>query len=222
MPLLEGQVLEQVKQVFQKLTNPVTLIMFSQEIECLFCKETRELIQDISAQSDKLKVEIYDFQKDPEKVKQYHIDKIPAIAVVGDKDYGIRFYGVPAGYEFTSFIDTILMVSTRDSGLMPETRLKLRSIAHPINIQVFATLTCPYCPMAVHIAHQFAFEWDMITSSMIEAQEFPTLVQKYKVMGVPKIIINETFEFEGALPEQQFVEKVLESIKPNQEPTSVT
>lgn len=213
MSLLEGQVLEQVKQVFQKLTNPVTLIMFTQEIECFFCKETRELIQDIGAQSDKLKVEIYDFQKDLEKVKQYNIDKIPATVIVGDKDYGIRFYGVPAGYEFTSFIDDILIVSSRDSGLMPETRLKLRSIAHPINIQVFVTLTCPYCPMAVHVAHQFAFEWDLITASMIESQEFPTLVQKYKVMGVPKIIVNESFEFEGALPEPQFLDKVLESIK---------
>lgn len=213
MPLLEGQVLDQVKQVFQNLTNPVTLIVFTQEFECFFCKETRELIQDIGTLSDKLKVEVYDFQKDPEKVQQYHIDKIPATVIVGDKDYGIRFYGVPAGYEFTSFIDDILMVSSRDSGLMPESRLKLRSIARPVNIQVFTTLTCPYCPLAVHIAHQLAFEWDMITSSMIEAQEFPTLVQKYRVMGVPKIIINETFEFEGALPEPAFLEKVLDAIK---------
>jgi glutaredoxin-like protein len=213
MPLLEGQVLDQVKQVFQNLTNPVTLIVFTQEFECFFCKETRELIQDIGSLSDKLKVEVYDFQKDPEKVKQYNIDKIPATVIVGDRDYGIRFYGVPAGYEFTSFIDDILMVSSRDSGLMPESRLKLRSIAHPIHIQVFTTLTCPYCPPAVHIAHQFAFEWDLITSSMVEAQEFPILVQKYRVMGVPKIIINETFEFEGALPEPTFLEKVLEAIK---------
>jgi glutaredoxin-like protein len=213
MPLLEGQVLDQVKQVFQKLTNPVTLIYFTQELECFFCKETGQLIQDIGTLSEKLKIEIYDFQKDLDKVKQYAIDKIPAVVILGDRDYGIRFYGAPAGYEFTSLIDTILMVSTRDSGLMPETRLKLREIAHPIHIQVFTTLTCPYCPMAVHVAHQFAFEWDEITSSMVEAQEFPTLAQKYKVMGVPKIIINESFEFEGALPEPQFLEKVLEAIK---------
>jgi glutaredoxin-like protein len=212
MSLLEGQVLDQVKQVFQSLTNSVTLIVFTQEIECFFCKETRELIQDIGSLSDKLKVEVYDFQKDPAKVQQYKITQIPATVIAGDKDYGIRFYGVPAGYEFTSLIDDILMVSSRDSGLMPETRLKLRSITQPVNIQVFTTLTCPYCPLAVRVAHQLAFEWDLITSSMIEAQEFPTLVQKNRIMGVPKIIINDSFEFEGALPEPYFIEKVFEAL----------
>lgn len=209
MSLLQGQVLEQVKQVFQQLTNPVTLIVFTQEIECFFCKETREIIQDVGTLSDKLKVEIYDFQKDAEKVQLYKIDKIPATVIVGDKDYRIRFYGVPAGYEFTSLIEDILMVSVRESGLTPETKEKIKTINQPINIQVFSTLTCPFCPVAVRLAHQLAFESEFITGAMVEAQEFPHLVQKYKVLGVPKTIINDNIEFEGALLEKEYVEKVL-------------
>ena len=213
MSLLQGQVLDQVKQLFQQLVNPVKLIMFTQEIECYFCKETRELMQEIGALSDKFSVDIYDFVKDAQKVQEYKIDKIPATVIVGEKDYGIRFYGVPADYEFTSLIEDIMMVSSRESGLTLETKEKIKTITQPINIQVFATLTCPYRPPMVRIAHRFAFESEFITGAMVEAQEFPHLVQKYKVIGVPKIIINDKIEFEGALPEPAFLEKVLEVLK---------
>jgi hypothetical protein len=63
------------------------------------------------------------------------------------------------------------------------------------------------------MAHKLALEGEYITSDMIESAEFPHLVNKYRVMGVPKVIINEQFGFEGALPEAPFIEEVVKASK---------
>ena len=205
---------EYLKEEFKKnLKGGVTLAVFTQEIECQFCRENRELAEGIAETSDKIKVKLYDFVKDTEKVKELGIDKVPAIAVLGKKDYGIRFYGVPYAYELKSLIEDIINVSREATNLSEETKEKLRKVNKPIHIQVFVTLTCPYCPIATGLAHKFAFESDYIKSDMVEISEFPQLAQKYSIVGVPKIVINETIEFVGVLPEDQFVEHVLLAMK---------
>jgi glutaredoxin len=78
-----------------------------------------------------------------------------------------------------------------------------------VHIQVFVTLTCPHCPVAASIAHKLAVESDMISADVIDAGEFPTLAQKYSVIGVPKIVINEKVEFVGAFNEDLFAEHVV-------------
>jgi len=208
--LIKKEQQKQLKEIFKKLSNNVKLIFFTQEMECPFCKDTRELLQDLSSLSDgKISLEIYDFVNDKDKVDKYKIDKIPAVVVEGQKDYGIRFYGIPAGYEFTSLINSILIVSRGQSGLSDETKESLKKLKDPVKIQVFITLTCPYCPKAVEMTHRLAVESDLITGEMIESSEFPILIQKYNVMSVPRVIINDKVDFEGALPEKDFVENLM-------------
>ncbi len=86
-------------------------------------------------------------------------------------------------------------------------------MSKPVHIQVFVTLTCPYCQMAVQLAHRMAMESTLITSDMVEATEFTHLAHKYNVAAVPKIVINETTEFEGAFPEQEFLKYVMRAGK---------
>ena len=161
-----------------------------------------------------IKVEIYDFVKDAEKAKEYRIDKVPVVAIVGKKDYGIRYYGIPYGYEFNTFVENIVNVSKESTNLLEETKQKLRSIDKPVHIQVFITLTCPYCPVAASLAHKFALESNgMVRSDVIDVTEFPHLGHKYSVMGVPKIVINEQTELVGAVPEAQFVAHVVQAQK---------
>jgi glutaredoxin-like protein len=206
---------KQLKELFNKLEGNVKLVFFTQEMECTFCSQTRELMQDITSLSDgKIALEVYDFVADKDKVAKYKIDKIPAVVVEGQKDYGIRFYGIPAGYEFTSLINSITMVSKGQSGLTDETKETLKKLKNPVNIQVFITLTCPYCPKAVEMSHRVAVESDLVTAEMIESSEFPILVQKHNVMSVPRVIINDKVDFEGSLPEKDFIDnlmKVMES-----------
>jgi len=172
-------------------------------------------VQEVANLSNKIKVEVYDFVKDAEKAREYRIDKVPAIAIVGKRDYGIRYYGIPYGYEFNPFVDDIVNVSKRTTNLSEETKRKLRSIDKPVHIQVFVTLTCPYCPVATGLAHKFALESNgMVWSDVIDVAEFPYLGQKYSVMGVPKIVINEQTELVGVVPEAQFVAHVMQALKP--------
>jgi glutaredoxin-like protein len=198
-----------IKESFQSLKNPVKLIVFTQEFECQYCRENRALAEELVKLSPLLSLEVYNFVTDKEKVQQYEIEMVPAIVVVGKKDYGIRFYGIPGGYEFTSLIETIKMISSGDSGLTDKVKESVRKITKPINFKVFVTLTCPYCPPAVINAHRFAFENNLIKSNMIEAGEFVHLSNRYNVYAVPKTVINDTVQFEGAMSEDQFLAEVL-------------
>lgn len=214
MGLISKSQQKQLRDGFAELDENVKLIVFTQEMECQFCKQTRQILEDVAELSDRITVEVYDFVADKEKVEQYGIDKIPATVVEGKKDYGVRFYGIPAGYEFTSLIGSILAVSKGDSGLSEETKAALGKLKDPVHIQVFITLTCPYCPGAVETAHKMAIESDLITAEMVEAAEFPHLGHKYNVMAVPKVVINGDIQFEGALPEKDFVQNVMKVLRP--------
>lgn len=202
------------KEFEAKLKDEVRLVMFTQETECTHCKESRELVQEIAEFSNKIKAKIHDFVKDNEKAKEYKIDKVPAIAIIGKKDFGIRYYGVPLGYEFKAFTENIINISNGAINLTEETKSKLESISKPVHIQVFVTLTCPYCRTAASLAYKFALENDLVRADVIDVSEFPHLGQKYSVMGVPKTVINEQTEIVGAVPEAQFVALVLKAQKP--------
>ena len=214
MGLLSDKDKAAIKERLAGMTNPVKLINFTQELECQYCRETRMLMEELAELSDLITLEKYHFLNDKEKAEEYKIDKIPATVVMSEnKDYGIRYFGIPSGYEFASLLEDILMISSGDSGLEPESREKLAKLEKPVHIQVFVTPTCPYCPMAVRLAHQIAFESDKVRGDMIEVTEFPHLGNKYGVMGVPKSVFNEKVELEGAVPEPHYVEKVIEASK---------
>jgi len=141
--LLSEEIKREVQSELQGLKNEVRLIVFTQEMECEYCNENRLLVEEIASLSDKIKVEVYNFTLDKNKVEEYKIDKIPAIAVCDGtgKDYGIRFYGIPAGYEFTSLIEAMRMVSLGESGLEEGSKKELQKLNKPVHIQVFVTLT---------------------------------------------------------------------------------
>ena len=193
----------------EKMENPVRIVMFTQELECRFCSDTRQLIQAFAALNDKITIEVYDFVADSDKAKEYGIDKIPALAIIGKKDYGVRIYGIPYGYEFQTLIEAVINVSKGKTDLSDKTKAILAEVKAPVHIQVFVTLTCPHCPVAAAVAHRLAVESDMVRADVIDASEFPTLAQKYAIVGVPKIVINEKVEFVGAFSEDLFAEHVL-------------
>ncbi len=211
MPLLNEKDRKAVRNKLSgAFVNQVIMRIFTQEFECDYCRDLRQLMEELNELSDgKTKLEVYDFEKDSDKAEMWKVDKIPALLLHSAKQYGIRYFGLPAGYEFAALLEDIIDVGNGSSRLMPSTKERLREIDKPVHIQVFVTPTCPYCPRAVRIAHQMALENDLITADMVEAIEFPHLANKYNVMAVPKVVINEKVMFEGALPEAHFLEHVL-------------
>ena len=210
MSLIPDDKKELLKNDFkEKLVDPVKIVMFTQELECRYCSDTRTLVQDLATLNDKITAEIHDFVADAPKAKEYGINKIPAIAIIGKKDYGVRIYGIPYGYELQTLIEAVINVSKGKTDLSDKTKEILKEVKSPVHIQVFVTLTCPHCPAAAAVAHKLAIESDLVKADVIETSEFPDLAMKYNVIGVPKIVINEKIEFVGAFNEDLFAEHVL-------------
>lgn len=216
MSFLNADIQQQVREMFAGLDAPVNLVVFTQgeggALECEMCRETRELLEEVASLSDKLSVEVHDFVADADVAAGYGVDKIPAVAIVrggeNTKDYGIRLYGIPSGYEFSTLIEDITMVSKGDPGLGPKTMAALEKLPGPIEIQVFVTPTCPYCPRAVLLGHKLAMASDKVTAAMVEATEFPHLANKYQVYGVPRTVVNDVIHVEGAVPESMLMDKM--------------
>jgi len=141
MGLIRDEDAAEIRERLKELVNPVKLIHFTQELNLEYGLEARQLVEEVASLSDQLSLEVCNFLLDKEKVAEYGIDKVPATVIRNGKDYGIRFYGIPAGYEFTSFLDAILAVSGGDSGLAEESKEKLRQITQPLHLQVFVTPT---------------------------------------------------------------------------------
>ena len=138
---------------------------------------------------------------------------IPAIVVLdrNNKDNGIKFYGVPGGYEINSFLGSLLESSNKKEELPADIAKRIAEIDKDIHIQVFVTLSCPYCPGAVSTAHRLALESDRVRADMVESSTFQHLAIKYNISSVPKIIINETHEIVGAQPISEFL-NIIEKI----------
>ena len=141
MALLRDSDVAEIRERLEGMANPVTLVHFTQELNLEYGREARQLLEELSQISDKLSLETHDFLLDKEKVAEYSVDKVPATVIRNGKDYGIRFFGLPAGYEFAALLDGILAVSQGDSGLQPESREKLAQLTQPLHLQVFTTPT---------------------------------------------------------------------------------
>lgn len=141
MAILTDRDLEAVQREFVKLAHPVTLTVFSQELGSESCKHTERLVKEVAEVSDKLTANVLNLVLDREKAEAYGVDRVPAIVVEGARDYGIRFFGLPAGYEFTNLIDAIVVASTGEPALATETKDTLAALTKPVHIKVFTTPT---------------------------------------------------------------------------------
>lgn len=210
MALLNEQLQGQLREVFGSMKNEITLAVFTKEGDCYSCEETISFMKEIESLSDKISLETYDLEKDSERASEYNVVMAPSIVLLdSDKKYrGIKFNGIPAGHEINSFIPGILEVSGAGEALPEEFLAKVNAFSKPVNIKVFVTLSCPHCAGAVQKAHKLALESDLIDAEMVEAQTFDELSNKFNVSSVPKIVINDQYEFVGNQPLEVFLEEI--------------
>jgi len=143
---LDNGLKKQVRQVFEDLKEPVTILVFTSAARCEYCEETIQLLSEVTALSNLLTVEVHDLDAEAELAAHYHVDKAPGIVLAGGRgediiDFGIRYYGVPAGSEFGALINDLLAVSKRESGLSKETLAFLAGLQEPEHLMVFSTPT---------------------------------------------------------------------------------
>ena len=130
-----------VKKEFERIGGPVKLTVFASELGGENNTQTVALIREVAALSDQLSVTVLNPHIDREQAAAYGVTESPVVVVEGARDYGIRFLGIPAGYEFSNLIDSIVAVSTGDAGLSEETKAALAGLTEDVTIKVFATPT---------------------------------------------------------------------------------
>ena len=146
MALLSPADQQKLRESFREMTRPVRLLFFTQTLDCETCLQTRQILDELPALSEKIAIEEVNFILEKETAAQYGIDRVPAIAVVGDdggqpRDSRIRFLGAPAGYEFISLVQAVLLVGGHVSTLTDANRQRLAAVDKPVVMQVFTTPT---------------------------------------------------------------------------------
>ncbi|MFN3414431.1 MAG: protein disulfide oxidoreductase [Thermoanaerobaculum sp.] len=208
MALLSEKDAKKVQEILNTLPATVDVHFFTQELECQFCRETGELLRELAALSPKLKLVEHDFLLDKEAASAFAVEMVPAIVPVGPAgDLGLRFYGIPAGYEFASLLEGLKLAAGADPELAPDTKDFLSQLTQELELEVYVTPTCPYCPGMVVNAFRLAAASPKVKAAMVEATEFPHLAIRYQVRGVPRTVINRGQAFiEGLVPESHLVE----------------
>lgn len=201
-----------VRSHLAAITRPVTLLFFTQTVGA---PDTvllaRQVLDEVVALNERLELEEVNFVLEKDRAAGYGIEHIPAVVLLADgADTRMRFLGAPAGYEFMSLVEAIILAGTGRSGLSDASKALIAAhVTEPVDIRVFVTPTCPHCPRAVTLAHRMAVESPLVRATCVEATEFMDLSRRYRVTGVPKTVVNDAVEIFGALPENAFVRAAL-------------
>lgn len=203
------------KEYWSKLIDPVEIIYINSNSEdptCQYCTLIKELYNEITNRSSKLVLKEIMFENDPEISAKYNVDTPPVTILIGKNKGAIKYYGIPAGQEFPSFLEAIVMISTGKHELSNKLTEEIMKIDKPVNIKTFVTPSCPYCPVMVFTSYQFAMINEYIESEGWEVTEFPTVSARYDITAVPKIVVNDEVEWEGLVPPEYLLERIKEAL----------
>ena len=217
MALIDEKTMGQIRERFaETLVGQVELRLYRRAdsgrlilpggLDCPTCDAAEELARALAdAAPDKLQLTVTDALKDPTGV-----EAVPSLSVCQPGEAArITFQGLPSGYEFATLLDAVERTSAGEPGLSMEVAERLAGLEADVEVMVFVTPTCPYCPGAASMANRMAIASPKVRALVVEANEYPDLAQRYQVQGVPRTVVNRSGAFVGALPEGQFIESVL-------------
>lgn len=212
---------EYIRQRFaSELTGKVRIDHFTQRPsrlyvpgreECPYCEDTRQMLEELAALTDKINLSVYELSEAREEAAKMGVDKVPGIVLRGPANRPVTFYGIPAGNEFSGFIETIVDASKGQVELARETSKQLRKLKKTVSITVFVTPTCPHCPKVARAAYRLAMASPHINATVVEASEFPRLAQRYGIQAVPTTVLDDRMVVTGAMNEATLLEQVLKA-----------
>lgn len=139
--LFDPQDEREIRNRLSQITQKVKMVLFTQTLDCDTCFDTEQLLKAVAELSYQVELEIYNLHVDRDRAQQYGITRVPAFVIEGDRDYGIRYYGIPGGYEFASLLEDLIAVGKRESGLSEASKEKIQALTEPLNLKVFVTPT---------------------------------------------------------------------------------
>lgn len=196
MALIDENTKKEAEKKLADMKGPVKLLYFDKKTEV--SEQIKGLLQEVSTLSDKIELETYDVES--EKAKEHNVENGPVTLIRSEHVKGDpRYYGIPSGYEFGPFLEILKMAGEE---IKVSNDAKNFFDSNDIKLEVFVTPTCPHCPTSAYVAMKFAMASSKVKGYVYEAMEFPDIARKYRVMGVPKTIINEgKGEYVGGYPE---------------------
>lgn len=212
MSRVPDSVKNQARKVLSGMEEEVTIYLFTNG--CETCEDAKELNRVISKSSDKVK--LTEKPLDSEVAGYFNADKYDKgpVQVLATEENQLKFFGLPVGQEFESYLKSIVDVSKNTTKLDRETKKKLEGLDEDVNLKIFVTPTCPYCSKAARAGYMISMENKHVEADVIEAQEYPQLSRNFGVRGVPQVNINyKQGQFTGALPPSQFADRILKAVK---------
>ncbi len=218
IPLKEQEFIRQ--KFAQELVGPVKIDLFTQRElgifvpgreACAYCKPTQDMLQELAALSESITLRVHVWEEAKKEAQNLGVERIPGIVLRGRDSVALKFYGLPGGTEFPSFLETIVDVSRGETLFSQESKRSLRKLKEDVVVRVFVTPTCPYCPAMARAAYQLALASPHVKAEVIEVNEFPDLAQRYGVRAVPLTLIDDLVVIRGAVTEKVLVEQVLKA-----------
>ena len=175
MALFNEEIKSQLQGILNQMEDEVTVLYFTQEIECTTCRDGKEFVQEISSLSDKIKITEYNLVTDKDESEKYGVDKVPAIVVLdkNNKDTGIKFFGIPGGYEINSFLGSLLEVSGKKEEIPGDILKRIEGIDKDVHIQVLFPSDVPTVPMLSALPTDWPLKMIRLRQIWLRLQRFP-------------------------------------------------
>ena len=177
--------------------------------DCVYCEDVKTMLEELASLSERIALSVHELVEAGPLAKELSVDKVPAIVIRGQTNRPLRFFGFPAGNEFPGFVETLIDAARGAVDLRPETAKQLRKLKADVGLQVMVTPTCPYCPGLARAAFKLGLQSARLKVDVVEASEFPALVQRYGVRAVPTTVIDEKLVLPGAMDEATLVQQLM-------------
>lgn len=180
--LFDEDMTAQLKTVFSKMEHPLTLKLYLDTKP--LSEELKNYVEAMAELTNKLTVEM---------IENHTESETPCVRVCGENksDTGLAFHGVPGGHEFTSFVLGLYNAAGEGQAVSEPVKERIAKIDKEVHMQILVSLSCTMCPELVTAAQKIAAMNPLVTADVYDINHFGEKKQKYHVMSVPCLVINE-------------------------------
>jgi len=197
MGIIAGAMKRDAGKELRNLRGPVKILLFTARQECEQCDAAEKKLRELVELNDHLSLEVRFARAEADMMERYGVEQVPALVLEGPAGNRVRFYGMPGGLEFPTFLEALVDVGAGKAEIAPAARAMLAGVTSPVRLQVFVTPTCPWCPPAVRTVNRFATALPNVTAITVESTAFPELAAAHHVQSVPHIVINGREAWDG-------------------------
>lgn len=208
--LFQEQLREPVKIDF--FTQKKTALMLPGREECQFCDDVQTLLQEITHLDERLGLTVHELGADPALEKRYGVDRVPATVLRGVINRPIVFFGVPLAELFNALIESLVLISHNHSHLSPAAARRVKHLREPVSLRLFVALTSPYAAAMMIMAAAFALETKLVKTAIVEATEYPRLVERLGISEVPYTLLNERSSFVGMVEPEVLAAQLIKAV----------